>query len=215
LKIVTKISEFKYYIFINIKLKYLMLFNNTNNNGGNVQQWRANIANKKKLTESDARFYFEQAEKFLLDLIEAHKTIVDRTNTLLGLLITILTALIGYTITKIEDGFGNDHVRDAVIVLIVYLILGGIYLITNISPTNYMASGSQPKSIFTDYFFKESIPKEDRIIRLLSSEIERYQYKIQVNGEINNKKWKIYRNGIYILTAVPLVFLISYFIAII
>jgi hypothetical protein len=192
-----------------------MPITSTNNNDGNVQQWCASPNNKKKLTEPDARFYFEQAEKFLLDLIDAHKTIVDRTNILLGLLITILSALIGYTITKIQDGFGNDHVRDAVIILIIYLILGGIYLIKNISPTNYMASGSQPQSIFVDYFFKENIPSKDRIIRLLSSEIERYQYRIQINGEINNRKWKVYRNGIYILAAVPVVFLTAYFIAVI
>jgi len=46
------------------------------NNDGSVQQWCAKPNNKKKLTEPDARFYFAQAEKFLLDLIDAHKTTV-------------------------------------------------------------------------------------------------------------------------------------------
>jgi hypothetical protein len=185
------------------------------NNEGNLQQWCANLDNKKKLTEQDARFYFEQAEKFLLDLIEAHKTIVDRTHSLLGLLITILSALVGYTITKIEGGFGNDHVKDAVAFLIVYLILGGIYLIKNIRPTNYMASGSQPKQIFVDQFFQKNILPKDRIIYLLSSEIERYQTRIHFNREINIRKWKVYRNGIFILAAVPIIFLLSYLIAVI
>jgi hypothetical protein len=182
--------------------------------GDHLAPWCAKLENKKKLTESDARFYLEQAEKFLLDLIDAHKTIVDRTNTLLGLLITILTALIGYTVTKFETGFDRDNLRDAVLVVIAYMILCSIYLIKNIRPTNYMAIGSQPRSILVDHFFTEYIPKTERIIYILSSEVERCQHKIDQNQEINNRKWKVYRNGIYILAAIPVIFLVAYLIAV-
>lgn len=178
-------------------------------------EWVANLENKKKLTIDDAKFIFEQAEKFLLDVIEAHKTIIDRTNTLLALIITILTALIGFNVNKLEGGYGNDVFSNSIWFLIVYLLIGGIYLVTNIKPINYMASGSQPRTIFTDRFFRESIPKNDRVIYMYSSEIERYQTRIKENMKINNAKWKIYKNGIWILTGIPIVFLLTYFFIVI
>lgn len=177
-----------------------------------IKRWEANIENKKKLTLEDARFIFEQAEKFLVDVIDAHKTIIERTNTLLALLITILTGLVGFNISKIEEGFGKDNICDAVWFLILYLILGGIYLLKNIKPTNYKALGSQPHKIFVDHFFQKSIADDKRSIMMLSSEIERYQLRITENMNINNQKWSVYRNGIYILAAIPIVFLLIYLV---
>ncbi|GGI23631.1 hypothetical protein [Pedobacter mendelii] len=177
-----------------------------------TQTWVANIENKKKLTLEDARFIFEQAEKFLVDVIDAHKTIIERTNTLLALLITILTGLVGFNISKIDEGFGKNNICDTVWFLILYLILGGIYLVKNIKPTTYMALGSQPRKIFVDHFFQKNIPDEKRVVFILSSEIERYQTRIEENMIINNKKWLIYRNGIYILAAIPAIFLLTYLV---
>lgn len=179
-----------------------------------IKTWTANIENKKKLTLEDATFIFEQAEKFLVDVIDAHKTIIERTNTLLALLITILTGLVGFNISKIDEGFGKNNICDTVWFLIVYLILGGIYLLNNIKPTNYMALGSQPNKIFVDHFFQKSIPDDKRILYILSSEIERYQTRIDENMKINKKKWLVYRNGIYILAAIPAIFLLTYLVLI-
>lgn len=173
-------------------------------------EWQAKIENKKKLTVEDARFIFEQSEKFLLDVIDAHKTIIDRTNTLLALIVTILTGLIGFNVNKIEGGFGNDTLSNSLWVLVTYLIVGAIYLAKNIKPISYMASGSQPKKIFDDRFFHENIPQTSRIIYMYSSEIERYQTRIKENMAINDSKWAIYKNGILILTGIPIVFLVAY-----
>jgi hypothetical protein len=178
-------------------------------------EWTAKSGNKKELTIEDAKFSFDQSEKFLIQIIDAHNAIIERTNSLLVINLTILIAIIGFNVGKIEGGFGNDVLSSSLWVLITYLLVGVIYLVKNIKPINYRAAGSQPRNLFIDQFFTENIEKKDRIVYLLCAEIERYQSSITENIKTNNTKWKTYRNGIYILACIPIVFLISYLIIVI
>ena len=65
-----------------------------------VPKWQGNVANKEKLTLNDAKFLFEQAEKFLKDSVENSNLIVTRTSSLITLLAGTLVALIGFVISK-------------------------------------------------------------------------------------------------------------------
>ncbi len=172
--------------------------------------WEAKLENKKKLVLDDVKYIFDQAEKFLIDINESHKLVVDRTNTLLVLYTTIISALIGFNIDRIESNSLYDNITNSIWILITYLIIGIILLVRNIRPTNYMGIGTPPINLFDDIFFKDSIPKKDRIIRMYVSEIERYQFRIQKNSIINNKKWKIFTISIYWLLITPIFFLLSY-----
>lgn len=177
-------------------------------------KWKPKIENCKKLKLDDARFFFEQAEKFLQDVTDSHKTIVDRSNALLAIILTILSGLIAFNVDRIQKMGWKDNFSISTWILITYLSLAIIYLVLNIKPIRYMALGSQPKTIFTDFFFRATVPDKERIIRMYISETERYQHRIEVNMKINEKRWKIYKNSLYVLLGIPFVFLISYFLLI-
>lgn len=173
-------------------------------------KWSPKLDNCKKLTLEDAKFFFEQAEKYLQDITDSHKSIIEKSNILLALMLTFLSGFVGFNINKVSTEGGNDDFSIALWILIGYLFFGVIYLISNIKPTQYMALGSQPNKIFVDFFFRPAVSNEERIIRLYVSEIERYQHRIDVNKEINEMKWKVYKKTIYILFGIPIVFLISF-----
>ena len=174
-------------------------------------KWKPKIENNKKLTLDDAKFYFDQAEKFLLDVTDAHKTILERSYTLLTLKITLLTALAGLGIDRIQKIGWKDNFSISLWVLILYLFCAVIYLLMNIKPIRYMGIGSQPKSIFIDRFFIPQIDDKERIVRLYVSEIERYQHRIEENVKINTGRWNNYKKTILLLLGIPIVFLLSYF----
>lgn len=175
--------------------------------------WAAKLEHKKALSAEDARFIFEQSEKFLIDVNESHKSIVERTYTLLAVFGTILTALIGFNVERLSTSKAwTEPLSLTLWITIVYIILGTIYLSKNIRPTNYMGVGSPPMNLFNDCIFAINVPGDKRAIRIIMSEIERYQFRIEVNKTINQEKWKVFTVSLYGILSIPVVFLLVYLI---
>lgn len=175
-------------------------------------KWKGAIENKEKLTLNDAKFLFEQAEKFLKDSVENSNLIVARTSSLITLLAGTLVALIGFVISKL-----NLEYIDA---LTITAIVGAIYIyilvfdaFENTKPQIYLIPGALPKDLFADPFFMEGITEEKRIIHFYVSEIENYQFKIEKNNELNKIRWKRYGRLLHAILLLPLILGLSFFIA--
>jgi membrane protein required for beta-lactamase induction len=123
--------------------------------------WAAKLEHKKALSTEDARFIFEQTEKFLIDVNESHKSVVERTYTLLAVFVTVLTALIGFNVERQSvDHVWTEPLSLSIWITIIYMILGATFLSQNIRPTNYMGVGSPPMNLFNDSFFAGNVPEK-------------------------------------------------------
>ncbi|MDN3588074.1 hypothetical protein QWY86_15430 [Pedobacter aquatilis] len=180
-----------------------------------AHSWEIKFEHKKALSLEDSTFIFEQSEKFLNDISESHKSVVERTYTSLAICVTILTALIAFITERVESGKDwDDSLTLCAILTTIYVFFGVVSLSRNIRSTNYMGLGSPPINLFSDRIMARNVPSDKRIIRVIVSEIERYQFRVEVNREINQKKWKVFNLGIYWLLSIPVFFFTLYLIII-
>lgn len=176
-----------------------------------VPEWKGSDENKEKLTINDAKFLFEQAEKFLRDSVENSNLIVSRTSSLITLLAGILVALIGYVISKINGNKIEPLLITAILgIVYVYILIYDAF--ENTKPKVYLIPGALPKDLFADAFFMEGISEEKRIIHFYVSEIENYQFKIEKNTELNKTRWNRYARLLKAVVALPLILAMVYFI---
>lgn len=154
--------------------------------------WTASVALKEKLTLDDAKFIFEQAEKLLNDSVATSETIVSRMNTLITLITGSLLALIGYIISRLGKDVIFDPPMFTASVGALFLYVLAIYSFQNNQPKDYLLPGTVPKNLFDPAFFNNAIPNNQRIILYYVNEFENYMYRIEINREINEKRWKRY-----------------------
>ena len=173
--------------------------------------WTAPIVLKEKLTLQDAKFIFDQAEKLLIDSVATSETIVSRMNTLITLITGTLFALVGYIISRIGKVFILDSSLFAASIGALFLYVLAIYSFQNNQPKDYLLPGTVPKDLFNPAFFNQSIPNEDRLIRYYVNEIENYMYRIEINNEINNRRWSRYSLIAKALLFLPLILISCYY----
>lgn len=174
-------------------------------------KWQGNVANKEKLTSDDAKFLFDQAEKFLKDSVENSNLIVTRTSSLITLLAGTLIALIGFVITKFNLK-NIDALTIAAIIGVIYVYILIYNAFENTKPQVYLIAGALPKDLFADAFFIDGIIDEKRIIHFYVSEIENYQFKIEKNNEINKIRWNRYARLLKAIVYLPLILAAAYII---
>jgi hypothetical protein len=174
-------------------------------------KWQGNVANKEKLTSDDAKFLFDQAEKFLKDSVENSNLIVTRTSSLITLLAGTLIALIGFVISKFNLK-SIDALTIAAIIGVIYVYILIYNAFENTKPQVYLIPGALPKDLFADAFFIDGITDEKRITHFYVSEIENYQFKIEKNNEISKIRWNRYARLLKAIVYLPLILATAYFI---
>jgi hypothetical protein len=178
----------------------------------NKHRWTANIENKEKATPEDIKFIFEQAEKQLKDSCELSQIIVNRTTGLITINSAALLALIGFVITNWIDYSFSSPLAITAYCGVIFLFANCFLLSTNIRSKEYYITGSQPKDLFNDVFFVDTIPSEKRVLRLYVSEIESYQHRITQNAATNKIRWRIYNETLRRTISAPVILAILFLI---
>lgn len=172
--------------------------------------WTAEVAFKEKLTLEDAKFIFEQAEKLLNDSVATSETIVSRMNTLITLITGSMLAIVGYIISRIGGSFNLDPSMFTAAIGALFLYVLAVYSFQNNQPKDYLLPGTVPKDLFNPAFFDKSIPNNERIILYYVNELENYMYRIEINNEINEKRWKRYSIITGALLWLPIILIACY-----
>jgi hypothetical protein len=172
--------------------------------------WQAPINEKEKLTCQDAKFIFDQAEKYLCDTVDTSETIVSRVNTFITIITGSLIAFITFDISRLGKGFIVEPVLLTALLGTVYLYILAWYSFSVNYPADYIIAGSLPKDLYNESFFSEAIEKEDRLRIYYLNEIEQYQFRIEVNSRINNSRWKAYTRISVFLILLPIVLILTY-----
>jgi len=170
-------------------------------------RWKPNTAHLDKMTEPEAKFIFEQAEKKLKEISDNIDLVVGRTTTLLMLIIGFIIGLMGYSINKWDSNNSIDSILITCIVIILYLILIAVYLSSNIKSREYKTLGTEPKLLMNDSLF--ALDNEKRTKAFYISEIADYQSRIDTNTGICIKRWIIYNSGLKYFLFSPALLLLT------
>lgn len=168
---------------------------------------------KEKLTLSDARFIFEQAEKYLKETSAVGDVILARTITLITVVIGIIAAFLTYISNDWICNKSLDAISISGLISIIYLLILCWMLRKNIKAHKYSIAGRPPDELVKGIFFVDKIPKDDRTRFYYISEIEAYQAKITWNNDINGKRWYEFHKCLTGVILIPIV-LLSIFILI-
>lgn len=178
----------------------------------NGERWKLNLTNEDNVSPEDVQFIFAQAEKKLQLSFEAGKSITDKTNNLITIIVGGLVALAGYTIGKweIDARFSNTMITACIAAIYLFAVM--IYNLRNYQPQPYYPVGSYPSDIFVEAFFADDIDPERRLVYQYISEIQNYDYRMKENESISDARWRIYTRTLWLLVVMPVIHLGIFFI---
>lgn len=174
-------------------------------------QWRIDPAiDIERMSLDDLKLFFSQAEKRLDDTVKTGESIASKTMSMLTLMAGLLITLSGYLISNWKNVPEMTH-KDCVALLgAVYLFFICLYTIKNVLPNEYHVLGSEPSDMITPNFFDPAVNVNHIPKFIYISEIENYDYRIEVNLVVNKARWKRYKGTVVALVALPILLGIVY-----
>ena len=142
-----------------------------------------------KIDKEAANFAFEQGEKYLFELQEVAKSIVNRAYLVLGVAVTVCPLLITTSITV-----SNEILRFVIYVFMVFCVGISIYVTGIIKPDRGCCLGRDPKSLLY------SCPWEHRKAtksNIKMYELENLQKKIEALKGDNEYKARQLATALY------------------
>lgn len=170
-----------------------------------------NKKNYDKLDLEQAKFIFDQAEKYLKEVADSSQIIVNRTITLATITVGLMIALLGYSFNRVKSVeclYEAEFLAGMLATTHLFFLCRKI--IENIQAKEYGVPGAEPQKLFVDEFFKDEVEKEKRIIHFYVNEIENTQEKINMNKKTNNERWALFHRSLHNLLYTPLVIVSVY-----
>lgn len=157
------------------------------------------------ITEQEAKFILDHAEKQLKDILDTNLLIVSRSTTLLTLAVGLIVGLSGFCINRHETLHKWDELSFCAGWGALYIFIIAIIIAQNFIPKSYLIPGAEPKDFFIDNVFNKK-NAEYRLIAIYVNEIVQTQVKINYNKNTNDKRWHLFNISLFIIAATPLVF---------
>lgn len=156
------------------------------------------------ITEQEAKFILDHAEKQLKDILDTSLLIANRSVTLLTLVVGLIVGLIGFSISHYET---LHHYNELIFVSswgAVYLFAAAVVIILNFVPKSYYVLGAEPKDFFEDRVFNKA-NSEYRIVAIYVNEIIQTQIKINNGKRTNNNRWRLFNVSLFLIGSLPLI----------
>ncbi|HYF32814.1 MAG TPA: hypothetical protein VD993_16935 [Chitinophagaceae bacterium] len=177
-----------------------------------TNRWKIELSNESNVRLEDTKFIFSQAEKRLEDTIKTGETIAAKTITILTLMTAIIVGIGAFVINKWTNFKTIDNKVIVSAFGIIYITLVVVYMIRNVLPNHYHVLGSMPKDLFSDIYFNDRVDRAKQTIYMYMSEIENYQFRIEQNWSVNDKRWAKYIDSVIALLIMPYVLAILFVI---
>ena len=163
-----------------------------------------------RVSMEELKLIFNQAEKRLDSTTKEGENIASRTMAVITIMVGLLIALSGYTIS-IWKGFSALNTKDWVgIVGCLYLLGLLIYVISNIITHRYSQAGSRPERLVNSTYNDGEIPRTKMLLLLYLNEIESYNNRIVNNAALNRRGWHRYRISVRLLLFFPFLLALLY-----
>lgn len=174
-------------------------------------EWKANPEYKLLATIDDAKFIYDQAEKKLKEIISSGDLVVNRTTTLITVVVGVIVGLLGYSINRYYSLNKFDASIWSCIIGIIYLFFILYYLRINFKGAKYSIIGASPKTLFSSDFFKVTDEKL-RSKMFIWAQIENYQDSIDKNSFVNNQRWDRFNLSVTLIMFIPVLLTVIFFI---
>ncbi len=165
------------------------------------------------ITEQEAKFILDHAEKQLKDILDTNLLIVSRCTILLTLTVGLIVGLIGFCINRHETIHKWDELSFLTGWGAVYIFIIALIIAQNFIPKSYLTLGAEPKDFFIDRVFNKR-NAQYRLTAIYVNEIVQTQVKITYNKNTNDKRWKLFNLSLFMIVLTPLVFAGIYGLAI-
>lgn len=159
----------------------------------------------KGLTRDNAKFIFEQAEKYLVESIESDKLQTDRAYSALAVLVPIFLALIGYISTtfdfeKMKGKFWinllTENFQIILAVIASAFLFNSIRKIFSISfPKKLFLMGTDP-DLLMKIDLEKYKEKDEQEMYMLLWQANDYQGRIEHNEKQNEKRAEIFQSAL-------------------
>jgi hypothetical protein len=158
----------------------------------------------------DLKFVFSQAEKRVKESSDDGDKINNKSLTIIGICLTLITGLIGYVIT-------NAHNKDfpllaSAIYIVISLVVVCCKLKPNIYPKRYLSVGSYPADLMSDNMYENTTDVDTTEYRMIYSEILAYQQRIMQNKKNNDSRNARLRKAYDILFQIPIFSVVCYLV---
>jgi hypothetical protein len=166
--------------------------------------WETDIKEWNKLTKDSAQLYISQSETLLSGTVDTANNISSTTDKLFGLISTLLTICINYSIT------GTDiNLKAISIAVSLNCFISLIMLLPNLNKYSICLPGEEPKNIFTSNFIDNDYTFEEQYQNLVFQIIQTIQSRITQNHKINNRRQDTIQRVRYALVMLPVTIAIS------
>lgn len=178
-------------------------------------QWYQKIENINNISEEDLKFIFCQAEKSVDDSIKNFDSITSKSNNVVTIIATILTALVGYFFVNYSYKGTYDVQLSVVFISICYFAYPTYLISKNIISMGYATIGSNPEKLISNKIFtNDKIKSKDTHRTMLLSEIIDYKKRIEDNIIWNTQRTINLDKTMKLLIIYPFFAIIAYFFCI-
>ncbi|HEY9746371.1 MAG TPA: hypothetical protein V6C99_09155 [Oculatellaceae cyanobacterium] len=167
-----------------------------------MSKWKSNVTNYKLVTKEKMDHVFELVKQCLSNTLENRKILEQKALAIVGILVTISTAILGFIVTHLDIQKAFQK-QDWAIILPVGLLLLLFYLamrsvIRSLYPVKYFPPGNEPKMTLT----QEHLDQPLRY--MIYAEIHNMQERIETNDGLNEEKAKAIQNALFLAAAAPI-----------
>lgn len=171
-----------------------------------METWEVQLDDWTKISSETANLYLDLATVRLDETIETSKSITEKNDKVLGILMAFITGLLGYVSTKGWNLFGYDYFITSIIISILFTAIPLLKLTINLKFFTLGTKGEEPKFILKQPFIEYE--EKEQYLNLVLHMCETYQKKIDINLDCNTVRRKRLNFAIYSLLTI----LISYFL---
>ncbi|MEM0951933.1 MAG: hypothetical protein AAGI66_07305 [Cyanobacteria bacterium P01_H01_bin.74] len=168
-----------------------------------MTQWKSDLNKKSKLiTKKKVNFAFEEISKCHLHTINSAKILDDKSLLVIGGLITVSTAILGFFASQCS--FDKPLPEQPWDILIPGIILQAFFwysmriLVKALYPVKYFPPGNEPQMILTQEQFDQPLSW------LIFSQAHSMQERITLNCELNNQKAKALQKSLFLVILAPI-----------
>lgn len=157
--------------------------------------------------EKKAEYIYRESKEFLQNTIDAASEVQAKSFQLLGFLLTVASALVGFLMLKFEAFTTNNIEMKALcytaVLMAASYAIGFLILARNLEPKEFFSTGNRPKNLLRGDFCKQAFHL------MLLGECRNYEERIIRNIELNTanaKRLKLCANlAILTIIAAPFI----------
>jgi hypothetical protein len=165
-------------------------------------KWEPDLKQQDLVTIDELKFMFSEADKMLSKTTNSGNLLVTRTAILCTVTVAILTACTSYIINSISNEIDYPGFITCSLALLYFFRIAA-KLKFNLQSHNFYEVGEVPSTMWNSWLFENFTNSDVREKQFYILQLKQYQYRIDKNKAMLDKRWKIYNKSLTSLIFSP------------